>query len=46
MIVTTGVDVGSSAVKVTVLESPKGSGREREGARILAKVVEIGRAHV
>ena len=43
MIVTTGVDVGSSAVKVTVMESPKGSGRERTGARILAKVVERNR---
>ncbi|MFO0592522.1 MAG: benzoyl-CoA reductase subunit D [Polyangiaceae bacterium] len=43
MIVTTGVDVGSSAVKVTVLESAPGSGREREGARILAKVVERNR---
>jgi benzoyl-CoA reductase subunit D len=43
MIITTGVDVGSSAVKVTVLESPKGSGRERVGARILASVVERNR---
>lgn len=43
MIITTGVDVGSSAVKVTVVLSPKGSGREREGARVLASVVERNR---
>jgi hypothetical protein len=43
MILTTGVDVGSSAVKVTVVESPKGSGREREGAKVLASVVERNR---
>lgn len=43
MIITTGVDVGSSAVKVTVLESPRGSGRERVGARVLASVVERNR---
>lgn len=43
MIVTTGVDIGSSAVKVAVVESPKGSGRERTGARVLATVVERNR---
>lgn len=36
MILTTGIDVGSSAVKVAVLASPAGSGRAREGARLLA----------
>jgi len=43
MIVTTGVDIGSSAVKVAVVESPEGSGRERSGARVLATVVERNR---
>lgn len=43
MIVTTGVDIGSSAVKVAVVESPEGSGRERAGARVLACVVERNR---
>ena len=43
MIITTGVDVGSSAVKVSVVASPAGSGREREGARVLASAVERNR---
>ncbi|MBK8256276.1 MAG: benzoyl-CoA reductase subunit D [Polyangiaceae bacterium] len=43
MVITTGVDIGSSAVKVAVLQSPKGSGRERAGTRVLAKVVERNR---
>ncbi len=43
MILTTGVDIGSSAVKVTVVTSPEGSGRAREGAKILASVVERNR---
>lgn len=43
MILTTGVDVGSSAVKVSVVESPEGTGRERTGARVLASVVERNR---
>ncbi|NUQ74664.1 MAG: benzoyl-CoA reductase subunit D [Polyangiaceae bacterium] len=37
MIVATGIDVGTSAIKVVVVESTPGSGREREGARVLAK---------
>ena len=36
MIITCGIDVGSSAVKAAVFSSPKGSGRAREGARLLA----------
>jgi benzoyl-CoA reductase subunit D len=36
MIITCGIDVGSSAVKVAVLRSPEGSGRAREGAEQLA----------
>ncbi len=39
LVISAGIDVGSSAVKVVVFESPAGSGRAREGARI------IGRAH-
>lgn len=39
-IVTAGIDVGSSTVKVVLVESPAWSGRERPGSRILAKVVE------
>jgi benzoyl-CoA reductase subunit D len=37
---TVGIDVGSSTVKVAVVESARGSGRAREGARVLSKVVE------
>jgi benzoyl-CoA reductase subunit D len=33
---TAGLDVGSSGVKCAVLASPRGSGRERAGARVLA----------
>jgi len=40
VIVTAGVDVGTSAVKVALIESPEGGGRQREGARVLAKTVE------
>ncbi len=40
MIVTSGVDVGSSAVKAVVLASPPGSGRARAGAKVLAHHVE------
>jgi benzoyl-CoA reductase subunit D len=39
-VVTAGIDVGSSTVKVAVVESPAGSGRARQGARVLSKVVE------
>jgi bcr-type benzoyl-CoA reductase subunit D len=35
-----GIDVGSSAVKVAVVESPEGRGRTREGAELLATHVE------
>lgn len=35
-VLTCGIDVGSSAVKVAVLSSPPGSGRERHGATVLA----------
>ncbi|MCC7387120.1 MAG: benzoyl-CoA reductase subunit D, partial [Deltaproteobacteria bacterium] len=40
MIVTAGIDVGTSAVKVVVLESAEGGGRAREGARARAMVSE------
>ncbi|HMU40621.1 MAG TPA: benzoyl-CoA reductase subunit D [Pseudomonadota bacterium] len=40
MIFSAGIDVGSSAVKVAIARSPKGSGRQREGAEVLAQVVE------
>ena len=39
-VVTAGVDVGSSAIKVAVIRSPKGSGRGREGAELLAAHTE------
>ncbi len=37
---TVGIDVGSSTVKVAVVSSPAHSGRERQGAKLLGKVVE------
>lgn len=40
MIVTSGVDVGSSAVKVAIVTSAQGGGRLRPGARVLATVQE------
>ncbi|MBI4815498.1 MAG: benzoyl-CoA reductase subunit D [Deltaproteobacteria bacterium] len=40
MIVTAGVDVGASAIKVALMESPENGGRERVGARVLAKSTE------
>lgn len=40
MIITAGIDVGSSAVKAALLESPEGSGRAREGSRLLATHTE------
>lgn len=39
-IVTAGIDVGSSAVKVALMASPAGGGRERPGARVLATHTE------
>ncbi|MFO0648570.1 MAG: benzoyl-CoA reductase subunit D [Polyangiales bacterium] len=39
-LLTAGIDVGSSTVKVAIVESPANSGRERRGARVLGKVVE------
>jgi activator of 2-hydroxyglutaryl-CoA dehydratase len=36
MIITCGIDVGSSSVKVAVIASPEGSGRKREGAELLS----------
>lgn len=40
MIYSAGIDIGSSSVKVVMMESPKGSGRARSGARVLAQIVE------
>ncbi len=40
MIITAGIDVGSSSVKVAVVSSPEGSGRERAGAKVLATHTE------
>ena len=37
---TAGIDVGSSAVKIALVESAEGGGRERRGARVLATTVE------
>ena len=34
-VLSAGIDVGSSAVKAVIIESPRGSGRGREGARVL-----------
>ena len=42
-IVTAGIDVGSSAVKVVLLESARGSGRERAGAWIVSRSIERNR---
>ncbi|HTM20801.1 MAG TPA: benzoyl-CoA reductase subunit D [Kofleriaceae bacterium] len=39
-IISAGIDVGSSAVKAVILASPAGSGRRREGARVLAMTGE------
>jgi len=39
-VMSAGIDVGSSTVKVALVASPAGSGRARAGARVLAKVVE------
>ncbi|MBI2378236.1 MAG: benzoyl-CoA reductase subunit D [Deltaproteobacteria bacterium] len=40
MITTAGVDVGASAVKVAVMTSPEGGGRQRPGAKVLALATE------
>lgn len=40
MIYSAGIDIGSSSVKVVVMGSPTRSGRARDGATILAKIVE------
>lgn len=40
MIYTAGIDVGSSAVKAAIVESPSGTGRQREGARVVATHTE------
>ena len=40
MIRTAGIDVGTSAVKISIVESPEGSGRGREGAKALASFTE------
>ncbi|MCZ7680318.1 MAG: hypothetical protein M5U28_16735 [Sandaracinaceae bacterium] len=39
-ILTAGIDVGTAAVKASIVESPSGSGRERPGARVIASHVE------
>jgi benzoyl-CoA reductase subunit D len=39
-LVTAGIDVGSSTVKVALVASAAGSGRARAGARLLARTVE------
>ncbi len=39
-VITAGIDVGSSAIKACVVESPAGSGRQRAGARVLSSHVE------
>ena len=40
MILTCGIDVGSSAVKAAIIRSKPGSGRAREGAELVATHVE------
>ena len=40
MIRTAGIDVGTSAVKISLIESPEGSGRGRAGAKALASFTE------
>jgi len=39
-IISAGVDVGSSAIKVAIMASATGGGRQRSDARVLAKTVE------
>ncbi len=40
MIISSGIDVGTSAVKIAIVESSEGGGRERADARMLAKICE------
>jgi benzoyl-CoA reductase subunit D len=40
MIRSAGIDVGTSAVKVSIIESPEGGGRARPGAKVLASFTE------
>jgi benzoyl-CoA reductase subunit D len=40
MTLSLGIDVGSSAIKVAVIDSPNQSGRARDGARLLSAVTE------
>ncbi len=40
MIQSAGIDVGTSSVKVSIVESQEGSGRERTGAKALASFTE------
>jgi benzoyl-CoA reductase subunit D len=40
MIVSAGIDVGSSAVKVAIMASARGGGRSRPDARVLARTCE------
>lgn len=39
-IISSGVDVGSSAIKIAIMSTEAGSGRKREGAKILGTHVE------
>ena len=39
-VLTAGVDIGSSAIKVVIMASERGSGRERAGAELLAAQAE------
>jgi len=39
-IITAGIDVGSAAIKTALIASPAGSGRAREGARVLGQHLE------
>ncbi len=40
MIISSGIDVGTSAVKIAIMASGEGGGRERADARLLAKICE------
>lgn len=40
MVITSGIDVGASAVKVAIIASPRGGGRARPGTEVLALVEE------
>ncbi len=43
MVLTAGIDVGTSATKVAIMRSPEGSGRARAGAEVLATFTERAR---